>query len=165
RLGADHAEIAVHLLAHLACLTRGVVSRVALRQRRPRQGQTGYQQAADERLGHRTIQNARHQKISGFSSMFSRTSPASRYITSCVMLMLSSITIGSLGASIEMHPPASAEPSITITPAVALRFPMIQGLCARRAGLVKFALLMAFPRFRGAEWRVHREPVRPVRKG
>jgi hypothetical protein len=47
-------------------------------------------------------------------------------------------------------PEASAEPSTTTTPAIARRFRM-RGLCARRAGLVKFALFMAFPRFRGAE--------------
>src|SRR5690554_2796427 len=71
------------------------------------------------------------------------------------MLIFSSITIGSLGASTVMQPAASAEPSIAIVPAVTLRFPM-SGLCAVRTDLVKFALLMAVPRFRGAEWRIHR---------
>src|SRR5690606_356467 len=72
------------------------------------------------------------------------------------MLMLSSITIGSFGAFTEIQPLASAEPSTAITPAVTLRFPIKRGLCAWLADLVNLAVFMAFPRFRGAEWHLHR---------
>jgi hypothetical protein len=50
-----------------------------------------------------------------------------------------------------MHPPASVEHNTAIiVPAIGLRIP-IAGICARRAGLVKSAMIISFPRFRGAE--------------
>src|SRR5690606_19134426 len=79
------------------------------------------------------------------------------------MLILSSITIGSFGAFTEMQPLAIAEPSITISPAPTLLVPGMAGLCAVRADLVNLTLLMAIPRFRGAEWRLRQVRHRPAR--
>ena len=74
-------------------------------------------------------------------------SSAKPIITSCVMLMLSSITIG-LSVIYRMAPADQAEPTAAIT---------LRSDCAShseiahaRTGL-QFTLFMAFPRFRGAE--------------